>query len=153
MPLTFERTEDPELVRGILTHPKLYRMLSDDFSPACEDFQPVFNEHLWYVLVQSGSKVGGLFFFHPHNAICWEVHTCLLPELWGPPAIEAARGVIQWLWENTPCRRLITQVPDYNRLALKLAKNAGMRAYGRNPKSFQRHSQLHDVLLLGISKP
>lgn len=151
--MTFERTVDLDLIRAVVTHPKIYRMLGDDFSPKAEDFQPQINEHLWYVVVQSGSKVGGLFFLHPHNGICWEVHTCLLPEFWGPQAIEAARGLIPWVFENTACRRLVTSVPEYNRLALKLALHAGLKAYGRNPKAYQKHRRLHDLVLLGISKP
>lgn len=149
--MTFERIYDAAIIKEVITHPKLYRMLGDDFSPAPEAFQPVVNEHVWYVLAKSGLKVDGLFIFHPHTAVCWEVHTCLLPHVWGKSG-ETARALIQWTWENTPCLRIVTSVPEYNRLAWRLAKQAGLKAYGRNPKAIQRHQKLHDVLLLGISK-
>src|SRR6185369_16871555 len=78
----------------------------------------------------------GLFLFHPHNSICWEVHTCLLPAAWGERATRAGKGVVQWIWKNTPCLRIITNVPAYNRLAYRFALRCGMTEFGRNRGSF-----------------
>jgi RimJ/RimL family protein N-acetyltransferase len=95
----------------------------------------------------------GLFMLVPENAICWKVHTCLLPLAWGKKAKKAARQGIEWVWKNMPAMRLVTDVPAYNRQASIFARWAGMTQYGLNPKSYQKNGKLMDVILLGISKP
>jgi RimJ/RimL family protein N-acetyltransferase len=154
--LTFERTQDLELVRSILTHPRIYPWISDDGAPAAADFQPVDHPAIWYVLVKEqlcgGDRVLGLFLFTPQGAACWEVHTCLLPIAWGRRAAAAAAGAAEWLFEQTSCSRIVTTVPAYNRLALRFARAAGMTEYGRNPASYLKNGKLHDQVLLGLSR-
>ena len=145
-----ERTNDLELVRSILTHPKIYPHISDDFSPAAEDFLPPASAV--YLLARDGAEVLGLWLVHPHNTVCWEVHTCLLPTAWGARARAAAQAAIAWMWQHTSARRLITNVPTPNRLALRFAKQSGFIEFGRNPDSFQKDQILHEQILLGISK-
>lgn len=148
--MTFERTTDYALVREIATHPRVFPFISDDYTPA--DWKPIESEAVWYVLVRYGEELLGMWTFTPQNAICWEVHTCLLPNSWGEKAKVAAREMAEWIWANTGCLRLITNVPEYNRLALKFAKEAGMEEFGRNPKSYMKTGILHDQILLGMSK-
>jgi len=91
--------------------------------------------------------------FHATNAICWEVHTCLLPCAWGERAYIAARALPEWIWRHTPCRRIVTNVPSSNRLALRFALRAGMTIYGCNKASYLKNGRLCDQLCLGLSKP
>jgi RimJ/RimL family protein N-acetyltransferase len=151
--MLFERTTDYKLVRSIMTHPKLYPWCTDDFSPAAEDYSPPEHEAVWYVLVKDAGELLGLFAFVPQNGICWELHTRLLPEAWGPRALEALRCVIAWLWENTSCRRLVTNVPTFNRLALRFGRAAGLVEFGRNELSFLKNGVAYDQVLLGATKP
>lgn len=150
--MRFERTQNPQLIREVLTHPRIWDAISDDFSPAREEFQPAMNEALWYVAVYDGAELLGIFLFVPQSRICWEVHTCLLPHSWGIRATEAAEEVARWIWANTPCRRIITNVPAYNRLALRFAKHAGMTPFGCNERSYQKNGILHDQIMLGLSR-
>jgi RimJ/RimL family protein N-acetyltransferase len=101
--------------------------------------------------VYDGGELLGLWMFTPQNAVCWEIHTCLLPCAWGRRAGEAARRMAEWVWANTPCRRLVTAIPAYNRLALRFAEAAGMRRWGLNERSFLKHGELQDQILLGLS--
>jgi RimJ/RimL family protein N-acetyltransferase len=153
MLLTYERTRDLELVRSILTHPRVYPWISDDGCPPAEEFQPIDHPSVWYVVVreQLSGLLLGLFMFVPQNAVCWEVHTCLLPAAWGKPAAAAAAGASHWMGERTPCRRIVTSVPSYNRLALRFARAAGMKQFGVNPASYLKTGKLHDQVLLGLS--
>ena len=151
--MTFERTTDAALIRCVLTHPRIWGAISDDGSPPVEEFQPVICDALWYVAVHDGAELLGLFLFTPLNTALWEVHTCLLPHSWGDRALQAAREISTWVWANTQMRRVITSVPAYNRLALRLAKEAGMVEYGINPQSFLKGGKLHDQHMLGISPP
>lgn len=153
MGLTFERTFDFDLVRWIITHKRVYAGVKDDFSPAPSDYPVATHPGIWYVLVKEKTKLLGMFVFIPENAICWEVHTCLLPEGRGSKAIEAARGVADWIWANTTCQRIVTKIPQSNKLANLLAVNAGMSTYGVNPRSIQRGGRLEHQYLLGLSRP
>lgn len=150
--MTFERTKDYALVKKIATHPRVFPFISDDFSPSTEAYQPLEGEGIWYVLVKDGDELLGMWAFAMENGVCWKVHTCLLPNAWGARAKQAAREMAEWVWANTICQRIITDVPEENRLALKLAKEAGMIEFGRNPKSYMKDGILHDQILLGISK-
>lgn len=167
--ISLERTRDWELITRIVTHPKVYPQVSDDYSPKPEEWEPAKGDDVWYVLVrdltpggrESGTlfkgetgEILGLWVLHPHLRTCWEIHTCLLPNAYGPRARKAVRELIPWGWEHLPeCVRVITQVPQYNRIALLFAIQAGMEQYGMNPKSYLKGGMLHDVILLGISRP
>lgn len=150
--MKFERTHDMELVNQVIRHPRVYPHVSDDFSPPAEQLSMQDNEALWYVAVRDESDFLGIFLFAPDNPICWEVHTCLLPRAWGDRAVEAATEVCRWIWQNTSCRRIITEVPENNTLALKLALNSGLKQYGVNPRACLRGGVERDLILLGISK-
>ena len=104
-----------------------------------------------WVMVSEGDTSLGVFMLNPLNCICYEVHTALLPEAWGR-SVEITKDGVLWLFENTPCRRVITNVPEYNRKALLLAKKTGMVQFGINPKSFLKNGVLYDQIMLGLSK-
>jgi RimJ/RimL family protein N-acetyltransferase len=151
--IRFERSFDYSLIRKILTHPKIWPHISDDGSPAAAEFQPIQSEAVWYIVVRDGEEILGLWMLHPHNSICWEIHTCLLPIAWGERGLEAARLLGEWIQKHIPCRRVITNVPSNNRLALRFALEAGMTEFGVNPASFLKNGKLRDQVLLGISLP
>lgn len=140
------------LVRQIMITEPNYRMSSDDGSPAVEDFMPPDHPSLWYVLAYRGDLLLGMWAFLPENSVSWDVHTRLLPVAYGRWGLAAAKELAKWIWENTPCRRITTKVPSFNRLALAFAKKAGMVEMGVNPKSFLKGGVLYDQILLGMSK-
>jgi RimJ/RimL family protein N-acetyltransferase len=148
-----ERSTDYALIRGIMTHDAVYRHLTDDTSPAAADFRPIESDHLWYLVVWDGNQLLGLWLLHPHTAVEWEIHTALLPDAWGDRARRAAAVMLEWVWVNTPCRRIITGVPQGNRLAYRFALDAGMEQYGVNCASFLKNGRMQDQICLGISRP
>jgi len=153
MNLAFSRTTDYELIRKIATHPKLYPHLRDDFSPPPEQFEPVKSDNYVYLLVQDGYEILGFFGLHPHTTTLWEVHTVLLPTAWGQRAKEAARGGAQWVWDNLPCTRLITNVPTCNRVAKRFAESSGMIEFGVNIDSYALGGKVYPMVMLGVSRP
>lgn len=148
--ITAQPTEDLTLVRSVITHPQIWDHVSDDYSGQPESFVPA--AQALYLAMYDDSELLGVFLVHPHNTVCWEVHTCLLPNAWGPRARVAAQSAIAWMWQHTAARRLITNVPVTNRLALRFARQSGFTEFGRNPDSFQKDQILHEQVLLGISK-
>jgi len=148
--LTIEPTKDWELVKRIVTHQSVYPRVSDDKSPSAERWLPLDGLH--YLLVKNGADILGLFVLSQENGVCFKVHTCLLPHSYGEKATIAAKALIAWVFTHLDCSRLVTEVPDYNRLALKFAERSGMTKFGYNPKSYLKDGKLHGVTLLGISK-
>jgi len=158
--LTFERSTDYALIRKILVHKAVFKHISDDFSPDPADYQPIDHPSIWYVIVRDAAEpedaepeLLGLWMLQPLNGVCWEIHTALLPNAWGERGRRAAKHMAEWVWENTTCRRLVTNVPENNRLALAFAEAAGMKVYGRNTRSFLKGGKLVDQICLGLSKP
>ena len=154
----FERSFDYQLIRRIMTHPRIFPHISDDYSPAMSEYRPVESGQIWYVIVRDiypdagPEEILGLWMFVPQNGVCWEVHTCLLPAAWGERGQRAARMLPDWIWENTHCQRIVTNVPTPNRLALHFALKAGMKIFGVNRESYLKHGVLCDQVMLGISK-
>ncbi|MCM2348343.1 MAG: GNAT family N-acetyltransferase [Acidovorax soli] len=147
-----QRTTDMELVRTIITHPKIYPWVTDDEAPRAKDFVPLpaDEDRVLYVLVNDG-QARGIFAFYQQNAATTEAHTCVLPEMWGRTHL-AARAAIAWTFENTAFHRITTSVPQDNPLAGRLARRAGMTHYGHNPSSFLRNGALLGMDLFGISR-
>jgi RimJ/RimL family protein N-acetyltransferase len=149
----FERTNNYALIRRIMTDPAVYPAISDDSSPRAEEFHPVAHPSLWYVLAFDGGELLGMWIFSPQGGACWEVHTCLLPGHGYHRGRKAARAMAAWIWKSTPCHRIVTSVPAFNRAAVLFARAAGMRQYGVNEASFMKFGKLHDQILLGLSRP
>jgi len=149
--IRLSETRNFPLIQQIVTNPAIYPFVSDDGSPAPEYWKAP--ECLKYCLVTDSDEVLGLWIFRYVRAALWDVHTCLLENARGKRAYEAVKMAPAWAWENLPgARRLITEVPVYNRPALIFALKAGMEKYGVNPKSYLKDGKLHDVVLLGISR-
>lgn len=149
--IVVERTFDLELIKSIATHPKVYPHINDDNAPSAEQYQPPDPWAVWYITVKDEGELLGMFALIPQSSVCFEVHTCLLPVAWGERATLAARAGRAWMWVHSPCRRIITNIPDDNRLALRFAKRAGMTEFGINEKSRLRGGKLIDQHLLGVS--
>lgn len=159
MEFDFRRTDDYAEIATCITEPSVFRQVSDDGAPPPQEYWPAIAADIWYVRcdVRAAGIFCGVFALHPKNAVTWEVHTCLRPIARGM-AGQIVQALIPWIWENIEqneiqIQRLVTQVPDWNRLALKLAGVAGMTEYGRNPASWLKNGILHDVIELGISRP
>lgn len=131
MPLAFARITDYDLIKRTITHPKIYRWHCDEKSPAAEYFRPPGN--VLYLAVYEGAEYLGLFALVPINAETWEVHTCLLPSAWGPRALRAYREGIGWVFRNTDRTRIIGRIRPDNRLALRIAKRAGLKEIAQTP--------------------
>jgi hypothetical protein len=151
--VTFEITQDLALVREVMTHPRVWPWITDDGSPAVEDFRPVNGPNVLYLLCLDGEALLGLWMFVERNSVSLEVHTCLLPGHGFHRARNAARQAAEWIWEHTGCQRIVTHVPVTHRIARRFAEASGMTEFGRDPQSISRSGSLCDQILLGISRP
>jgi len=149
--VTVERTVDYELIHSIVTHPRIYPWISDDGTPPVDKCEIKRSDDIYYVLI-SEDNPAALFIFMPQNAVCYDFHVCVLPELWGRESVRAGRMAIHWMFEHSPARRIVGGVPTFNPLACHYALNLGMEKYGVNRKSYLHEGTLYDQNLYGISK-
>lgn len=148
--MRFERTTDAELIRVIVTHPKVYAKVTDDNAPSPEKWRPQMNEAAWYVLVWDEDVILGLWAFFPENSVTWKAHICYLPDAYGV-SIEATRDLFRWVFSNTACRRIVGAIPFSNKLALRMAAGAGCKPFGIDEGSFLKDGRLQDRVMMGIS--
>jgi len=151
--VTVERTQDYELIRQIMTHPRIYPSITDDFSPPAEAFQPVEHHGLLYLLMKDEEGPLGIGLLVPENGVEMRVHHYFLPRAWGSKAEEAARQALKYLWTHTGCMRVIGKTPAYNRLALRFACRLGMRYIGVDRDSVQKNGRLWAQYISGMSRP
>ena len=147
--MRIDRTHDMATVKAILSHPAIWPHIHDDMAGEC---RPLDVGGLYWLLVEDDEGPAGVFLVHAHNGVCYEVHTCMLPRTWGAQARQATHLCRAWMFQNTPCRKLITNVPAYNLLALRFAKRCGMTLEGINRKSYLKNGELMDQHVLGLTK-
>lgn len=150
MDVVLTRTRDMDLVEQIARHPKVWPHLHDDGTP--EDWAPFDHDSVHWMLVLVEGTVMGAFLVHPHSAYCYEMHTCMLPAAWGAVAAKGAQLLLEWAFTQTPCEKMGTRVPEYNRAALRFALAGGMTHEGVNRASFKRNGRMIDQIMLGITK-
>ena len=122
--MTFSRTTDYPLIRHILTQPQCWRRMVNDAAPEPASLPIEARPDLQYILAEEWQYPAALFLLRDCGTF-GEVHFCFLPHAWGRSEA-IAREFLAWVWANTDFKRLVGPVPSYNRLALKLAKQAGL---------------------------
>ncbi len=147
------RTYDTAIVRSIITNSSIYGRMSDDYSPAAEAYVPPSVDAVVYVLVEVDSQPKGIWILVPQSHTLWEIHTALLPEIWGITAKLAAPLLLNWVWSNTTCQRLFTVVPKYARATRKFAMHAGMEECGLHEQAYMKDGELQDLIIMGVSRP
>ena len=139
-------TTDKELISKILNHPKVYKWITDDCSPKV--YEPIIHPSIIYLTDETKKWVIRI---DPINGICCQVHTTLLPEVWGL-GVEIVREAIRWGFANTRYMKITTTIPVFNRLAIKLTKDSGFTKEGLIKKSFLKNWKLYDQELWGLTK-
>jgi len=150
--ITVGRIFDVDLIRQAMTHPKIWAAATDDAAGKPEDFEPVIHPGLIYLGVFEDGEFRGLFLFVRQNAVLWEVHTRILPELWGEKALVATKEARAWMWK-AGAWRIFTTIPSLNSKAVQFAIKSGMEFCGVNKDSWGKDGKLQDLFILGVSRP
>ena len=148
------RITDPQIVADIICHKEVYPFVSDDGSPDPDNFANRFvpatvsNDQVYCLMPNKTA----LFVYMPINAATWEVHTCVLKKGRGLAAMKAARASIRYMFTKTPCKKIMSHVPEYQRHVLLFALKNGLKKEGVNRKSYLKDGKLYDQTLVGITK-
>lgn len=151
--IQIERTEDAEMIRAIMTHPRIYPSVADDFFPAPADFKPPIGPGIVYLMAWENGEPLGLFLGFHENAVEMRIHHFILPTAWGKPGQEAARLALEWVWANTAVQKVTGKTPKWNKLALRFARRMGMQTIGNDRNSIQKGGRLWDQIIFGMSRP
>lgn len=150
--IAIERSTDPALIAAVANEPSVYRMASDDYSPAQGDWKPTLNDQIHYLVARDKGILLGFCAFIPENAVCWQAHICFLPAAYGK-TVEAFTLMLNWMWQHTKAQRIVGQIPTYNRLAIAFVRKVGFQEFGINPQSWAKSGSLWDRVCLGITRP
>lgn len=148
--LRFGRTHDRELIRHIITHPKVWKWMAED-GVSSDSWEPVIDPRVWYVVAAENKDLIGLFVFSPRTSVEYEVHLAVMPLAWHR-ATETAQRVIAWAWEHIGCERIVAWIPVDNKHALRLARKSGFTEFGLDHGAYRRGGKLLDIRFMGISK-
>lgn len=150
--MRIERTYDMGLIRGVFTHHDIYDHITDDGALDVTDYEPLDNPALYYLAaLEDVFTVAGVFLCVPVNCICYEGHAAILPE-YRKNTEDIYRAAFAWMFENTPCQKIVGYTPAYNTAARLVSRRAGMVTEGRSAKSFLKRGVLHDRIIFGIEK-
>lgn len=104
---------------------------------------------LLYLGCYIGVEFIGIVVLSRINGVMWDSHMALIKSGYG---VIAAKKCIEWMFDNTDCKRIVTFTPSYNRPALRVARNTGMTEFGINKNAVQKSGNIFDLHCFGISK-
>jgi len=139
------RCVDPNVISGIINHPKVYNYLTEDSS---SPHQPVIHPSIIY-LVDDNNQ--GVIRVDPMNSTSCYVHIATTPKMWGA-GHEFVKEAISWGFKNTQYLKIVALVPAFNECTLKLVREVGFKEEGVCTKSFLKNWKLHDQIIFGFCK-
>lgn len=144
--------DDLEKIDRILKDDAVYPFIEDDGSPQKELFtaKPFLENTNFHVLMPNNQTA---ILVYPVNYITYDFHIAVLKEGRGQMAVDAAkRALKEYIFNKTPCLKIIIQVPAFNRGMIRFARNLGARIEGVLKNSFLKSGKLHDQLIFSLSK-
>lgn len=153
--------KDIESIKAIYGHSDVMPYIVDD---GCPDIAGINLEaaltvsSLYFLIASDEDEVYpfstdiAVFMFHPWNSVTFELHSAVLPQYRGAKSIQSVTLAGHWMFDHTPCQRVVTQIAVNNLPAIVLARRCGMKKIGNNEKSFLKNGVLIDQYLYGISK-
>lgn len=151
-----ERTEDIAFIRYIIHHPEIHEMLIEDGQ---SEIPVPIRQNLYYLVpkieigmdgIISDAPIGCILFAQV-NSVTWNPHIGILPMYRGNGTEAMGLGV-QWMFDNTPCRKIVANPPSYNKAMIRVFEKCNFNYEGRSPKSVLRNGLLHDRLMMGKEK-
>ncbi len=151
--IVIERTRDWALIQKLATDPSIFPHIYDDFHRDPRQWRPIESELVRYLIARDEKGPFGFGIFIPDTWVCWKAHFGFLPRSYGERAQSGFRRMLGWMWTNTEAARIVGEICEENRRAIRFAMRAGCVVYGVNRRSRLRDGVLRDQVCLGISKP
>ena len=149
--------EDVEAVNRIMRHPDIYPYSTDD---GCSKDANTFdvrstlqNPAVYFLGWRIDEAWAGLWTLHAWNVATYEIHPCILPPFRaGLAATHATEEAVNWMYDNTQCRKVVAVIPEINKAAILFALAGGMKQEGVIKDSFLKDGKLCNQILVGTEK-
>lgn len=139
-------TYDPDLVRSIVTIPKLYELAIGDGTPR-ENWYPQQGS-VWLLGTYDNEPVGVLN-LEAKNHVMIEYHWYTKPQYWGSPMLDLMEyEAIEWLRKNTHFLKLMVTCPSLCPHTIQAATSHDMVAEGYFKNAMVWKGQLCDMVVL-----
>ncbi len=150
------RTTDPQEVRAVFEAPGVREHIWDRAERMPVPIAPTIYHLLAKEQRFSDGSVEdcmiGALMFVPMNLIAWNPHIAVLQKYRGC-GTELMRAGMEWMYENTPCEKLLAYPPEFNAPMIRVFEKCGFAREGYSPRSFRWHGALCGRLLMGADKP
>lgn len=145
--------KDRDAVNYVMKHPDVYPHTLYDGKVPVEQFDAasLLNQPppIYTLIDDEDSFVAILV---PENSIMWVAHDNALPEIRGKRAVNICKSMVQWMFDNTPCKKIIGYTPQPNKRARMFAQICGFKLEGLIKNAHQFNGVLYDVHVMGICK-
>lgn len=143
---------DLPMVMGIVSHADVKPFLVDTgFSENfLEESTKVVLTHPSFICFSDGEHC--FFVAQRRSPILWEVHDVVAPSGRGKLGFDCAKECITFMFQCTPCLKLVGYTPVNNRRARMFALKVGFKVEGMLTNSWLQDGQLYDQVITGISK-
>lgn len=119
----------------------------------CEDNTEIAMPDLineYYLSVFKDNEYCGFFRICEVTSVLFESHAVLLKKN-RRYSMEFTRKMYEWLLANLPIRKLVCNIPSFNKKTIKFARKMGFTFQGENPESFMRGGKLCSMMQFGIN--
>lgn len=93
----------------------------------------------------------GAMMFVPMNSVTWNPHIAVYEEHRGL-GTEVLKEGMKWMFENTPCVKLVAYPPAFNKAMIRVFEKCEWKNEGYSPASFMWRGALHDRVMFGTGK-
>ena len=143
--------DDKDILNRIVSHPDVYPHIIDDY--ADNSLVDQYGE----LLLKAGFPIisdceGIAFILMPRSHTVFDVHTIILPESRGRKAIDTAKEIARFVFENTTCKKINSEIRVGDRATMLFALRVGFKKQGINTKSFLLNGELLDQYVVGLER-
>lgn len=141
---------DIERLNKIFSHPSIWPFIIDDLTP--EDAKDgLVNYYMSVGIILSPDKYSA-YVFEPQNNVMYKVHANVLPEGRNEFTASKAIMVVDWIFSNTDCHKIVAYVSDIFPNVCKFTEKCGFKQEGVLTKSLLKNGILNDQIVFGLNK-
>jgi RimJ/RimL family protein N-acetyltransferase len=123
----------------------------DEIKTYLSDDTGEIESHGEFIGVFDKKNQAGAYIVKPWNQFCYQIHGGVSKGYWGKgPEVCWYAG--QFIFNTTPCLKIVAIIPEFNRLMCKCVEKLGMVKEGKITKSYLKWSRLHDQIIYGMTK-
>lgn len=152
MGISVDRTYDKDLIRNILTEPRIWDAIAED-SEQSGLFEVDLNKNIFLAL-NWGDICVGIYVLHAFNGCTLQIHANMIPEYRKEFATECGEKVLDWFRDNGPekYKKLIALIPNIYPHVYHFTLNRGFKDEGLLTNAYRKKGKLHDIHILGLER-